>query len=138
MTPDSGTPRSLGGRLREARKRRRLTQQQLAAKTGLGQSALSSLESDDTKAPHASTLLRLAAALDVDPYWLHTGQGEPGAYQSADSLVAKVGRLSPANRHAVEVMVDALLADQSGRKPSPADPFPNVPTPARKARKPIT
>ena len=135
MTPDRDTPRSLGGRIRQARKRRQMTQTQLAAKAGIGQSALSSLETDDSRAPHAGTLLRLAAALEVDPYWLQTGSGSSEPPRVPDDWVASIDVLSPANRHAVELMVRALIADQVTTRPSDADPFPNVPAPVRRVRK---
>ena len=53
-------------RLRAARLRRFLTQQQLAEKAGTSKANISRLESGEQKA-RMSTILRLAVALDVPP-----------------------------------------------------------------------
>lgn len=121
-----------------------MTQVQLAAKAGIGQSALSSLETDDSRAPHAGTLLRLAAALEVDPYWLQTGGGVPDVRVVDSDLAAAISALSAANRQTVLVIVRAMLADQPAPAPVPgprratrADPFPSAPVPGRRAKKPV-
>src|SRR5438132_4718334 len=67
-------PRSLASRILEARKEAGLTQNQLAERSGIGQSALSSLETGETIYPQAGTLLRLARALGVEATWLDSGE----------------------------------------------------------------
>jgi len=64
---------SIGTRIREARKSVKMTQAQLAKKSGIVQSTLSELEtgaSDGT-----SFVASIAAALGVNALWLQTGKG---------------------------------------------------------------
>lgn len=106
--------KTLGQRIRWARKRAGLTQVGLAAKAGIGQSALSSLETGSTTWTRGGNLLRLAVALDVDAFWLETGAGPvtgqsvPEDFRFADVISA----LSPDNRRRYLSMGHALLADQ--------------------------
>lgn len=66
---------SIGARVREARKRAKLTQGQLAAKVGMKQGSLSELETGESeKTTHVASL---AAACGVDALWLETGKGLP-------------------------------------------------------------
>lgn len=60
--------------LREARKRRRLSQEQLAAKSGVKQTNISAIERGAVRDPNSSTLLALAAALEMDPRALKFGE----------------------------------------------------------------
>jgi transcriptional regulator with XRE-family HTH domain len=53
--------------LREARKRRGLTQEELEARSGVSQAVISSIERGIVQDPASSTVLKLADALDVDP-----------------------------------------------------------------------
>ena len=53
-------------KLREARERRFMTQQQLADKAGTSKANISRLESGEQRA-RMSTIVRLAAALGIDP-----------------------------------------------------------------------
>jgi transcriptional regulator with XRE-family HTH domain len=56
-----------------------LTQIQLGAKAGVDQTAVSKLELGQSKQPEATTLLRLAKALEANPAWILTGKGDPFA-----------------------------------------------------------
>ena len=60
--------------LREARRRALLTQDQLAAKSGIDQTTISRLESG-TGSPSLKTLAKLARALKMEPSSLHFGMG---------------------------------------------------------------
>lgn len=60
--------------LRQARTRRRLTQQQLERKSGVAQGIISRIENGYVSDPASSTLMKLAAALDMDPRVLRFGQ----------------------------------------------------------------
>lgn len=53
--------------LRQARRQKKLTQEQLEAMSGVSQSVISTIERGDKADPASSTLLKLAAALDLDP-----------------------------------------------------------------------
>lgn len=68
---------SIGQRIKYMREQRKYTQSELAAKCGVGQAAISNLETDSSRRPSASTLLKLSAALDVNPHWFIDGEGDP-------------------------------------------------------------
>jgi transcriptional regulator with XRE-family HTH domain len=56
----------IGEKLKEARIRRLLTQEELAEKAGVSPSTIVNIERDQT-VPHFRTIRKLAHALDVDP-----------------------------------------------------------------------
>lgn len=60
--------------LRQARTRRRLTQEQLAVATGIKQGVISRLETGVIADPSFSTVTRLADALGMDPRTLMFGR----------------------------------------------------------------
>lgn len=65
---------SIGERLEETRKRRILTQAELADKAGVALITVTRLENSKSNVnPRADTVRRLANALDVDPAWLLFG-----------------------------------------------------------------
>jgi transcriptional regulator with XRE-family HTH domain len=68
---------TLGKRVRGLRKTHGLTQTQLAQKVGVSQSAISDIESGDTKVILGPTMTALCAALRTNAEWLQTGQGSP-------------------------------------------------------------
>ena len=56
----------IGEQLRNARTRRLLTQDELAAKAGVSQSTIANIERNNAE-PQFRTIRKLAEALDVDP-----------------------------------------------------------------------
>ena len=68
---------TIGDRLRYLIEVRGYTQVELAAKIGLTQAAISNIVTNASRKPSAPTLLKLAAALQANPDWIITGQGEP-------------------------------------------------------------
>lgn len=56
--------RSVGSRVRAERRRRNLTQVELAAKAGISEDTMNKLEGDKTQ-PHPRTIRKVAAALGV-------------------------------------------------------------------------
>lgn len=68
---------SIGDRLRYLIEVRRYTQVELAKKVGVTQAAISNLVTDSSRKPSAPTLLKLAAALQANPDWILTGEGDP-------------------------------------------------------------
>jgi transcriptional regulator with XRE-family HTH domain len=68
---------SIGDRLRYLIEVRGYTQVELASKVGVTQAAISNLVTDSSRKPSAPTLLKLAAALQANPEWILTGQGDP-------------------------------------------------------------
>ena len=67
---------ALGARIRQARRARDLTQQELAATVGMTQSGLQALETRDSEASRYT--LAIAEALGVKHEWLATGRGQSG------------------------------------------------------------
>ena len=68
---------TIGDRLRFLIEARGYTQVELAAKIGLTQAAISNIVTNSSRKPSAPTLLKLAAALQANPDWIITGQGDP-------------------------------------------------------------
>lgn len=65
--------------LREARKRRRLTQERLAELSGVDQTTISRLETEDEPNPTEHTKNALAKALGIAPSKLRFSAPEPAA-----------------------------------------------------------
>jgi phage repressor protein C with HTH and peptisase S24 domain len=64
---------SIGKRLREARQNARLSQAELARRTGLTQPTLSALENDSSRG--SLSIAQIADTLGVNPLWLAEGRG---------------------------------------------------------------
>ena len=64
----------VGRRIREARKASRVTQVELAARTGVAHSTLVRIERGQAR-PRIETVAKFAEALGVDPRWLAFGDG---------------------------------------------------------------
>jgi transcriptional regulator with XRE-family HTH domain len=62
----------IGDRLRDLRKRRLLTQEQLAERSGVGVATIIRIERNQVE-PRGSTIRKLAEAIDVDPSELVKG-----------------------------------------------------------------
>lgn len=62
--------------LREARKKRGLTQEQLADASGIEQAVISKIERGGVKNPRFDTVVKLAHGLRMDPRALRFGQSE--------------------------------------------------------------
>ena len=54
--------------LRQAREKRKLTQEQLESISGVAQSVISKIETGDMQSPAWDTVARLCAALNVGPH----------------------------------------------------------------------
>lgn len=94
---------SIGQRIKYMREQRKYTQVELAKKAGVGQAAISNLETDSSRKPSAPTLLRLAAALDCNPNWFLDGIGDPSTWQpvtkdSEAEILARYRKMSPEAR----------------------------------------
>jgi transcriptional regulator with XRE-family HTH domain len=95
----------LADRLIWAREQKGWTQEQLANAAEVSQSTIGNLESRLRRS--ARKLAVIANVLDVDAYWLETGEGSPKA-QPQDELFAQISTLSPAERHIVATVVAGL------------------------------
>ncbi len=65
----------IGKRLKDLRVRVALTQEELAAKAGIGKNTVNRVERNLTE-PHMSTLRKLAEALGVEPHELVRGEDD--------------------------------------------------------------
>lgn len=82
---------TIGKRLRWARKERKLTQQQLSARSDVNQSDISKIERDEIQRP--TGLLALARALRCNPDWLDTGDGDWLVEAQMSDLATALGTL---------------------------------------------
>lgn len=99
MTKDGFAINTLSGRLLWARKRAGLTQMQLAKKSCVSQGTISDIERDRTTEGYTWTLLRLAAALEININWLTAGVGSPDD-------------LRDTNKAALHDMIDGMTPEQ--------------------------
>lgn len=67
----------IGTRVRAARDKLNLNQQQLSKQSGVPLPTLKNIEGGRTKSPHTKTLEGLAQALRVAPGYLRTGEEPP-------------------------------------------------------------
>lgn len=68
---------SIGARIKQARRAAKMTQLELAARSGLKQSTISDLEVG--KSQGTTSVASLASAMGVSPLWLETGKGAMSA-----------------------------------------------------------
>lgn len=73
--------KTLGQRIRERRKEKKLTQAAVGKFVGVSSVSVTQWEKDET-APRGSNLISLAKVLKCKPNWLLTGEGEPDSESS--------------------------------------------------------
>lgn len=66
---------SIGSRIKDARKRAKLTQEQLSQRVGMKQATLSDLERGESAG--TTMVASFASVLGVSAFWLETGRGSP-------------------------------------------------------------
>lgn len=118
----SGMP-TVGSRVRALRKKRGLTQVQLARAVGITQGSLSLIETDATQVPAGETLAALCKVLRTTPDFLIAGGGDPDSIDAAiqeHELVHLWRSLPEAGR---QMVLDAANSAKRalGPTPSPAD-----------------
>ena len=74
---------TMGSRIRDLRKRRRLTQVQLASLAGITQGTLSLIENNESKDVAGATLAGLCRALKTTPEFIVAGAGDPDSIEQA-------------------------------------------------------
>lgn len=111
----------LKDRITIARKRARITQTQLAKRVGISRQAILQWEKGDTKSIDGANAIRAARAMNVDPLWLTTGEGEwpsiVGVAEDSADYEAKIpvevvrawARLDKTMRQHVTAIVLALV-----------------------------
>lgn len=74
-TTKGATMDTIGQRLRTARERRFMTQEDLSAQTGITEATISRIENDrGERRPRLATIKRLADALGADAGWILFGE----------------------------------------------------------------
>ncbi|MDE9467510.1 LexA family protein [Xenorhabdus bovienii] len=113
------TQSSIGSRIRELRRKFRLTQRDIARIVGVSPSAVTQWEQDATT-PSGESLLSLSKALDCPPEWIMTGKDAPST---------KEPRHLPFNQFNVKE-VPVISWDQAGQWtdpcPSRISEFPTI------------
>lgn len=66
--------KTLGQRIEEVRRRRVMTQAELADAAEVSVMTIGRLEGDKIDTPRPKTIRRIASALNVSPQWLATGE----------------------------------------------------------------
>ena len=105
---------SIGDRVRKARKKNGLTQQQLGELIGTSQQAIFKIENGGTYT--TSYLIPIAKCLGVDPFWLESGENEATSTTqsialSSDELklIALYRALSDENKKTLHKLSSALV-----------------------------
>ena len=98
---------SLGNRIREVREAQGLTQEELAARTGLSIKHLSVLERG-LKEPRLTTFLLITEALETTPNELLTA---PAACNYISDIVYKASKLSPEKQEKLLKIVNTLVEE---------------------------
>ena len=102
------TKENIGRRIKEARAKRGMTQEQLAERTDITIVYLSELERG-LKLPSLTVFVNIAEALHVSTDSLLRDDLETGKEYIYDDLTKKLERLSPKQRIAVADIVDAYI-----------------------------
>lgn len=130
---------TIGKRISMLRESKGLSGPELAGRVGIKPPSLWEIENGETKSLKASTLMRLAAALDANPYFIWTGHGSPVSPIDPNVEEAQTvdlfRRMTPANQAAWIDVGNALLRSQPAAAPSARDPFPTATAKPRRSRK---
>lgn len=109
-------PANVGGRIKWLRENKKMNQTELAKACGIGQSTLSDIEKMRSNAPNAANLMKIAAALEANPSWITTGEGDPFKFdppheEGAQEIADIYSSLSPGKRAALLAAAKALKLD---------------------------
>lgn len=99
---------AIGSRLREARNKVKLTQEQLAEKVGIGTTYISDIERG-AKFPSLSLFIKIVDALGVSSDYILRGEIEAGKNCVYDDLTRKLDGLTPKQRLGVADLIDAYI-----------------------------
>ena len=99
---------AIGSRLREARNKVKLTQEQLAEKVGIGTTYISDIERG-AKFPSLSLFIKIVDALGVSSDYILRGEIEAGKNCVYDDITRKLDGLTPKQRLGVADLIDAYI-----------------------------
>lgn len=116
---DKTPARTLGAIIREGRRKKKLSQRQLAAELPMSQANLSRMELGDHAPPSDGVLLRIAQVLELDPRDLLRAAGRQAAGVTFEALVLdRLDQLSTnvdELREAIGRIEQAAAQGQSGK-----------------------
>lgn len=119
---------TMGKRVQGLRKTLGLTQTALARQVGVSQSAISDIESGDTKVILGPTMTALCAALRTNPEWLQHGRGSPAPAVTTDieeGELLTIFRVLPPDMRATLMTTARAYQAASAKGPSSINPFPH-------------
>ena len=102
---------SIGKRIRQYRRERGMTQDELAEKTELSTNHLGAIERAEKNLTLAN-LINIANALDVTADMLLCDEIRNGYKIKASLITEKIEKLSPSDRDKVMQMLDIMLGEQ--------------------------
>ena len=116
MTLELTDPANIGGRIKWLRESKKMSQQKLAETVGIKQSTISDIENLRSNSPNAANLMKIAAALEANPSYITTGQGDPWEYdpppkEGTGELATIYAQFSPSKRAALLAAARALATD---------------------------
>ena len=100
---------TMGSRIREARKKKGLTQEQLAERLDLSVEFISQIERS-LKLPSMQDFIKLVEVLQVSADYLLRDSVSTGKLYGENILGRKIERLSPKQRIALEALIDTYIA----------------------------
>ena len=101
---------ALGKRIANFRKKRRLTQEQMAEKTELSTNYISHIE-NSRSIPSLETLMKLCEVLNVTPDELLLGTRQDMENYLLSDIQQKILHCSPRQRRLVDRFIDLLLSE---------------------------
>ena len=104
-------PSPLGERIRELRKKRGLTLEQLAKRVGSSKSYMWEIENKDIARPSAEKLSLIATALDTTVEYLLTGNAAEGEDPEDMAFYRKYKKMDPAAKERLRQILDVLDND---------------------------
>lgn len=99
---------ALGERLREVRRKKGYTQQELAAQAGIGEVYLGEIERG-LKMPSMNTFIKIIEALDISADYVLRGELSSGREYIYDALTEKLKNLTPKQRKTAADILDAYV-----------------------------
>lgn len=106
---DTTTRKTVATNVKRLRALRGWAQTELAAKSGVAQTTISSVERPEDKSPTLDTLSQLADAFDVPPWTLLVDSDDldPARMRAMDGLVRSFAKLPPDGQDQVSRVADA-------------------------------
>lgn len=102
---------TVGERIKYISELRGMKQPELAKRVGITQPSMYNIESGKTKSPAAINLMKIAAVLEANPWWLLVGDGDPEAMDDVNNETwnGVFSALSPQQRRAIVAAAKAMM-----------------------------